>query len=320
VTDATGNNTIETRYKAWGEVRFASGDVPTKYQYTGQYSYVSDFGLHFYNARWYDSALGRFAQADTIVPVPTNSQAWDRYAYAFNSPVRYTDPTGHFSDDQLKKWLGLKYIGMSLDEFKEKHSDLYGLLSAMHFGDTLYGTSEENGLEIFGTVSLDEHGVLSFGGSTLNDLIESGNTGWALSRHIEEGKDFVPYNSTGRPDEDFGSSKLYIIDEQDKTTGWGPYINYTAGMSLSGTLIGTGIGLLIPLPVVDDVVGAVAGFVIGTGTGLLSAPPGKMVGDNSLVTYYEDPTSNSVIYVETTIVRGNTVLQSSVQQISPTAP
>ncbi|MCI0554935.1 MAG: RHS repeat-associated core domain-containing protein, partial [Anaerolineae bacterium] len=92
-TDANGNVISEMRYKAWGETRYASGTTPTKYTYTGQYSYVSDFGLHFYNARWYDSSLSRFAQADTIVV--EGIQGLDRYAYANNSPVRYIDPSGH---------------------------------------------------------------------------------------------------------------------------------------------------------------------------------------------------------------------------------
>lgn len=95
VTDASGNNPIETRYKAWGEVRFESGTTPTKYTYTGQYSYTGDFGLMFYNARWYDPSLGRFAQADNIIPLSQGIQGWDRYAYAINNPVQYVDPTGH---------------------------------------------------------------------------------------------------------------------------------------------------------------------------------------------------------------------------------
>lgn len=52
VTDANGQNTIETRYTAWGEIRYASGDIPTDYTFTGQRSYTSDFGLMFFNARW----------------------------------------------------------------------------------------------------------------------------------------------------------------------------------------------------------------------------------------------------------------------------
>ncbi len=47
----------------------------------------------FYNARWYDPALGRMAQADTVVP--SGVQGYDRYAYTSNNPLRYIDPTGH---------------------------------------------------------------------------------------------------------------------------------------------------------------------------------------------------------------------------------
>ena len=49
----------------------------------------------FYNARWYDSQLGRFTQADSIVP--GGVQGYDRYAYVNNNPLRYTDPTGHWT-------------------------------------------------------------------------------------------------------------------------------------------------------------------------------------------------------------------------------
>jgi RHS repeat-associated protein len=69
------------------------------YQYTGQYSYTPDFGLYFYNARWYDPTLGRFAQPDSLIPEQSQgAQAWDRFGYANNNPVRYTDPTGHSID------------------------------------------------------------------------------------------------------------------------------------------------------------------------------------------------------------------------------
>ena len=43
--------------------------MPTSYRYTGQ-RLDADTGLYFYNARYYDPALGRFTQPDTIVPNP----------------------------------------------------------------------------------------------------------------------------------------------------------------------------------------------------------------------------------------------------------
>ncbi len=91
----TGVLTLRVRCRE-GEVRYESGASPTEYTYTGQYSYTADFGLMFYNARWYDASLGRFAQADTIIPESQGVQAWDRYAYVNNNPLRYTDPSGHY--------------------------------------------------------------------------------------------------------------------------------------------------------------------------------------------------------------------------------
>ncbi len=92
-TDATGAKIAEMRYKPWGEVRFASGDLKTDKTYTGQRSYSNDFGLMYYNARWYDSSLGRFAQADSFMS--GGIQGYDRYAYTGNNPVNFADPSGH---------------------------------------------------------------------------------------------------------------------------------------------------------------------------------------------------------------------------------
>jgi RHS repeat-associated protein len=94
--NANTGATVTQLYKTWGEVRYSSGALPTDYTYTGQYSNTADFGLMYYRARWYDPSLGRFSQADTIVPGAGNPMAWDRYAYSLNNPVVYADPSGHF--------------------------------------------------------------------------------------------------------------------------------------------------------------------------------------------------------------------------------
>jgi RHS repeat-associated protein len=72
-------------------------DNTTGRQYTGQ---INDgaTGLYYYNARYYDPALHKFIQADTIVPDPNDPQTLNRFSYVNNNPVKYIDPTGHDAD------------------------------------------------------------------------------------------------------------------------------------------------------------------------------------------------------------------------------
>ncbi len=92
VADASGNLISEALYHPWGTTRYAQGASPTDYGYTGQ---MKEGDIYFYNARWYDPQLGRFMQADTFVPTVQGTQAWDRFAYVNNNPMRYSDPSGH---------------------------------------------------------------------------------------------------------------------------------------------------------------------------------------------------------------------------------
>jgi RHS repeat-associated protein len=94
-TDANGVKTASALYKAFGETRYTLGNLGTDYKFTGQREEAA-LGIYFFNARWMDPSLGRFTQPDTIVPTSTQgTQAWDRYAYVNNNPVKYFDRTGH---------------------------------------------------------------------------------------------------------------------------------------------------------------------------------------------------------------------------------
>ncbi len=64
------------------------------HRFTGQIK-DDETGLNFYNARYYDAELGRFTQADSVVPDPEDPQALNRYSYVYNNPLKYSDPTGH---------------------------------------------------------------------------------------------------------------------------------------------------------------------------------------------------------------------------------
>jgi len=97
VTDPGGVILSAARYDPWGELRAASGPSQTSYGYTGQRT-EKGLGLYFYGARWYDPQLSRFLSADSIIPQQQGVQAWDRFAYVSNNPLKYTDPTGHWRD------------------------------------------------------------------------------------------------------------------------------------------------------------------------------------------------------------------------------
>jgi RHS repeat-associated protein len=84
-------------YKAWGELRYESGILPTQYRYTGQYEQFTDSNndLYHYGARFYDPYLNRWCQPDSIITNLYDPLAWDRYQYVQSNPIKYNDPTGH---------------------------------------------------------------------------------------------------------------------------------------------------------------------------------------------------------------------------------
>ncbi len=113
ITDITGNILAETRYaersgalrhfhvldqvaeQPFGEPRADAGSLAgTDKTYTGQRD-VPDTGLMDYRARHYSPWLGRFIQPDAIVPGAGNSQAWNRFTYGLNNPIKYLDPSGN---------------------------------------------------------------------------------------------------------------------------------------------------------------------------------------------------------------------------------
>ena len=61
--------------------------------FTG-HEYLYGFDLINMNGRMYDPVMSSFLSVDNYVQEPDNSQSFNRYAYCFNNPLRYTDPSG----------------------------------------------------------------------------------------------------------------------------------------------------------------------------------------------------------------------------------
>jgi RHS repeat-associated protein len=59
-----------------------------------EHEHDDELGLINMRGRMYDPRLGRFLTPDPIVQAPLNTEAYNRYAYVFNNPLKYHDPSG----------------------------------------------------------------------------------------------------------------------------------------------------------------------------------------------------------------------------------
>ncbi len=137
------------KYYPYGYCRNSQGDLGTDKRFTGQR--LDSTGLYYYNARYYDTEIGRFISPDTIIPNPANPQSLNRYSYCLNNPLKYVDPSGYtvvFSsgeagvsvqqlDDDFMYWDAFAYIG------QQEAAEIVELYNAYSYFRTM---SDETGL------------------------------------------------------------------------------------------------------------------------------------------------------------------------------
>lgn len=103
VTNTAGVVVQDCAYKPFGERLSLAGASPNHRWYTGQEE-DPETGLDYYNARYYDPAVGRFISPDSLVPSAMDPQSMNRYAYVRNNPINKNDPSGH-------SWLTSQLLG-----------------------------------------------------------------------------------------------------------------------------------------------------------------------------------------------------------------
>jgi len=81
----------------------------------------AETGLDYFLARYYSGAQGRFVSVDPAMESsdPSNPQSWNRYAYTFNNPLRYTDPDGRIP---VETFVDLASLGKSVWDFSRAPS------------------------------------------------------------------------------------------------------------------------------------------------------------------------------------------------------
>ncbi len=142
IANPDGTLKQEISYTAWGRLRnpatqtaYTPGTEPSLFLsrgYTG-HEYLPWFGLINMNARLYDPALGRFLAPDPYIQIPYLTQAFNRYSYCLNNPLKFGDPSGQiFRRPEEINWVDFSSAYQAADRLTR---------GARHFYDYPYSYS-----------------------------------------------------------------------------------------------------------------------------------------------------------------------------------
>jgi RHS repeat-associated protein len=131
----------------------SSGNLPTQ-RFTGQQRDAEE-GLDYFGARYYASRSGRFTTVDPAMDIDAalvDPQRWNRYAYALNNPLKFTDPDGRSPKLAI---LGLK-VGHALYKGYDVYTTVEGIVDAgatVVSGDATAGERAWAGAQLAGELS-----------------------------------------------------------------------------------------------------------------------------------------------------------------------
>lgn len=95
------NLTNSYQYDPYGNLTSGTADGVNYYAYNGESTNVKT-GLQYLRARYYNAENGTFTTEDSDLGTTENLLTRNRYDYATNNPLNYSDPTGHSLWSRIK--------------------------------------------------------------------------------------------------------------------------------------------------------------------------------------------------------------------------
>ena len=95
----TPATTQTTDYGPYGQPLTSNGSIPINGKAYLNERYDAETGLYYFHNRYFDGLFDRFLTPDSYDPIEPGVD-FNRYAYAGNDPVNFSDPNGHFVSEE----------------------------------------------------------------------------------------------------------------------------------------------------------------------------------------------------------------------------
>ena len=157
ITNANGNTIYEQNFDAWGQRRnpntwdYSATPLPPSWLYRGftGHEHLPQYSLINMNGRLYDPQNGRMLQADPVLQDPSLSQNYNRYSYALNNPLKFTDPSGYVYADPINdvnlymNLNGRGWSGLSMHQNAPSGGGFVDASGELHSNDKLIAEAHE---------------------------------------------------------------------------------------------------------------------------------------------------------------------------------
>ena len=136
LTDESGIVTDAYAFDSFGNVTESTGTTDNNYGFRGEEQ--DEMGLVYLRARYMDPETGRFLSMDSYGGNLSDPISQNRYLFANSNPVKYKDPSGHFSLVEMGETMLMSaLIGTVLGEVYT-YADYF--VTGQEIGSTKYGS------------------------------------------------------------------------------------------------------------------------------------------------------------------------------------
>ena len=246
LTNQAGTVIERYAYDPWGARRnptdWTQRDLRTSWKlnrgFTG-HEHIDQFGIINMNGRVYDPLTAQFFSPDPFIQAPDNWFNYNRYAYCYNNPLIYTDPSGEFINIFFRAlvFVAELFYAPSIKDAWKKSGDVVNEVSSVaqipiYKNDNILITAGLDPLSI--GVSANVHYTPNEGKTTLYGSVGYGYFGgfnvsggisqkigdWDIGGNIGAGKNYWGWNtSVTYKGYGLGYGQTHYGGEHAQTTG-----------------------------------------------------------------------------------------------------